>query len=82
VVEALACGTPVIAMARGSMVELLEDGRDGALVGSVDEAVQAVGRIAGLDRGAIRAAARQRFDRSRMASRYVDVYRAVLGGSA
>ena len=50
VVEAMACGTPVIARARGSMSELIRDGENGFLVDSLDEAVAAVRDSAGLDR--------------------------------
>jgi len=78
VAEALACGTPVVAFDRGSMAELIEDGYDGWLVRTNDEAVAAVNRVAGLDRSGIRASARRRFDARRMASQYVDVYRRVL----
>ena len=78
VAEALACGTPVIAHPRGSMTELVEDGRTGFLVDGVDEAVAAVERAGGLDRAAIRAAAVARFDRAVMVDRYVEVYRSVL----
>ena len=55
VVEAMACGTPVIAFERGSMAELIEDGTTGFLVDDVDGAVGAVDRVAALDRPAIRA---------------------------
>jgi glycosyltransferase involved in cell wall biosynthesis len=78
VVEAMACGTPVVAYRRGSMPELVEDGVTGFLVDDVDGAVAAVDRVATLDRSAIRAAAVSRFDRRTMAAKYVDVYRSVV----
>ncbi len=78
VVEAMACGTPVIAYDRGSMRELIVDGRDGVLARSLDEAVAAVETVVHLDRAAIRAAAVARFDRATMVAQYVDVYEAVL----
>lgn len=78
VVESLACGTPVIALQRGSMPELIDDGVTGFLVEGVSSAVDAVGHVDTLDRAAIRAAAVSRFDRRVMARRYVDVYRSVL----
>jgi glycosyltransferase involved in cell wall biosynthesis len=78
VAEALVCGTPVIAFDRGSMSELIEDGRDGWLARSADEAVVAVERVAALDRASIRASGCRRFDASRMCAQYVDVYRGVL----
>jgi hypothetical protein len=61
VVEALACGTPVIASNRGSMPELIVPGVTGFLVDSVDEAVDAIGCIGDLDRAACRTAASARF---------------------
>jgi glycosyltransferase involved in cell wall biosynthesis len=78
VVEAMACGTPVIAHARGSMPELITDGATGFLVAGVDDAVRSVDLAGALDRGAIRAATVARFDRAVMVARYVDVYRSVL----
>ena len=78
VVEAMACGTPVIANRRGSMPELIDDGVTGFLVDDIDGAVTAVQRVGGLDRAVIRAAAVSRFDRRTMAAKYVDVYRSVL----
>jgi glycosyltransferase involved in cell wall biosynthesis len=80
VVEAMACGTPVIAHRRGSMAELIDQGESGYLVATPADAVAAVDRAGGLDRAAIRARASDRFDRATMAGRYVDVYRAVLDG--
>src|SRR3546814_20033 len=61
VVEALACGTPVIAFRRGSMPELIEDGVTGFLVDTLDQAVAAIGQIDRLDRRACRVAAVKRF---------------------
>ncbi len=78
VVEAMACGTPVIAHARGSMPELITGGATGFLVHGVDDAVRSVDLAGGLDRAAIRAATVARFDRAVMVERYVEVYRAVL----
>jgi glycosyltransferase involved in cell wall biosynthesis len=80
VVEAMACGTPVIAYDRGSMRELVEDGRDGFVVADVDGAVAAVARAGNLDRGAIRRAAVERFHHDRMVDAYVDVYEGILAG--
>ncbi len=78
VVEAMACGTPVIATARGSMAELIDHGSTGYLVTDSAEAVDAVGRVADLDRDAVRAATVQRFDAATMVDEYVSVYRAIL----
>lgn len=79
VVEALACGTPVIAFNRGSMPELIEHGVTGFLVDSVDEAVAAVDRIGEIDRAACRASVAARFTVERMADRYLNLYRSLLG---
>ena len=75
VVEALACGTPVIAYARGSMPELIEDGVTGFLVRNLDEAIAAIGRVGGIDRAACRRAAERRFSVDRMADEYLALYR-------
>src|SRR5712672_799761 len=79
VVEALACGTPVIACNRGSMPELIDPGVTGFLVDSVDAAVDAIGRIGEIDRAACRSAVSTRFTVDRMADRYLDLYRSLLG---
>jgi glycosyltransferase involved in cell wall biosynthesis len=77
VVEAMACGTPVIASSRGSMPEIVRDGESGFLVGGLDEAVAAVGRVAGLDRAAVRASVERRFDVNRMVDDYLALYRRI-----
>ena len=78
VVEAMACGTPVIATRRGSMPELIDDGITGYLVQTVDEAIEAVHVVDRLDRDMIRVVAVDRFDVSRMVDQYVAVYAEVL----
>jgi glycosyltransferase involved in cell wall biosynthesis len=75
VVEALACGTPVIAYARGSMPELIEDGVTGFLVRDMGEAVAAIGRVGEIDRAGCRRAAERRFSVDRMADEYLSLYR-------
>ena len=80
VVEAMACGTPVVASRRGSMPELVDDGRTGFLVDNVEEAVLAVNRAAILDRHAIRDDAVTRFGRDRMIDAYLDAYELVVNG--
>jgi Glycosyl transferases group 1 len=80
VVEAMACGTPVIAFRRGSMPELIDHGRTGFLVDSVDEAVAAVDRAGSLDRLRVRGQAVARFDKARMIDAYLDAYRELLDG--
>jgi glycosyltransferase involved in cell wall biosynthesis len=78
VVEAMACGTPVIAHARGSMPEIVREGEGGYLVQSVDEAVAAVQASADLDRLAVRASVERSFDAERMVDQYLEVYQRVL----
>jgi glycosyltransferase involved in cell wall biosynthesis len=79
VVEALACGTPVIASNRGSMPELIDHGVTGFLVNSVDEAIDAISHIGEIDRAACRAAVSARFTVDRMVDRYLELYRSVIG---
>jgi glycosyltransferase involved in cell wall biosynthesis len=79
VVEALACGTPVIATKRGSMLELIDHGVTGFLVSSMDEAVDAIGRIGEIDRAACREAVSAHFTVDRMADHYVGLYQSLLG---
>jgi glycosyltransferase involved in cell wall biosynthesis len=78
VVEAMACGTPVIAYPRGSMPELIEHGVTGYLVDGVDAAARAVADASRLDRAVIRRVAEQRFGAERMVDEYLSVYRRVL----
>lgn len=80
VIEAMACGTPVIAVRRGSMPEIVKDGETGILVRSAGDAVTALSRIDGIDRAACRRDVEERFSVESMADRYVDLYRRILGG--
>jgi glycosyltransferase involved in cell wall biosynthesis len=77
-IEALACGTPVIAWRNGSVPEVIDDGRTGFIVESLEEAVAAVDRIVDLDRHACRQAFEERFDAASMARKYVEVYRRLV----
>lgn len=78
VVEAMACGTPVIAFGRGSMPELIAEGVTGMIVDDVAGAVAAIHETAMLDRAAIRATAVERFGVDRMVDQYVSVYEQVI----
>jgi glycosyltransferase involved in cell wall biosynthesis len=73
-IEAMACGTPVIAFRRGAMQEVVEDGVSGWLVDDVDGAVAAVMRLPDLDRSRCRRAFESRFTAARMADDYLDLY--------
>jgi glycosyltransferase involved in cell wall biosynthesis len=78
VVEAMACGTPVIATGRGSMPELIRPGENGFLVASEAEAAAAVKAAAALDRAAVRASVEHRFSVERMVGKYVEAYERVV----
>ena len=78
VIEAMACGTPVIANRRGSMPELIDDGVTGFLVDTIDEAVEAIERIGEIDRSAVRCAVAERFTVERMADAYLALYRRII----
>ncbi len=73
-IEALACGTPVIAFRNGSVPEVIEDGVTGFIVENVDQAVEAVERVAGLSRARCRQVFEERFSAHRMARDYLAVY--------
>jgi glycosyltransferase involved in cell wall biosynthesis len=77
-IEALACGTPVVAFARGSVPEVMHDGLSGFVVSTVDEAVAAVPRALALPRERCRAYFEDRFTASRMAAAYVRLYEKVI----
>uniref|UniRef100_F4CBT7 Glycosyl transferase group 1 n=1 Tax=Sphingobacterium sp. (strain 21) TaxID=743722 RepID=F4CBT7_SPHS2 len=80
VAEAMACGTPVIAMNKGAMPELIRDGITGFLVSDVPEAVQAIHRIHNLGRDRCYHWATSRFTKEKMTEDYITVYHRILGG--
>jgi len=77
-IEAMACGTPVIAFNRGSVREVIEDGVTGFIVETIEEAAAAVERVPSLDRARIRAAFERRFTAEVMAMGYEAAYQTVL----
>jgi len=82
VVEAMACGTPVVAHNRGSMTEIIDHATTGFVVENAEEAVQAIELVGDLDRPAIRGAVLDRFSAETMVTKYVALYRSVLNGRA
>jgi len=78
VVEAMACGTPVIAFDRGSMPELIQSGKNGFLVKTVAEATEAVARIDTIDRAYCRRHVEKYFTVERMIREYTQVYETIL----
>lgn len=76
-IEAMACGTPVIAFRRGSVPEIIDEGVTGFVVDDEAQAVRAIGRLGELDRHRIRARFEQRFTANRMAGEYLRHYEAL-----
>jgi glycosyltransferase involved in cell wall biosynthesis len=77
-IEAMACGTPVLAFRHGSVSEIVDQGVTGAVVDTMDEAVKMLPRVIALDRRAVRRRFEQRFSSARMAADYVAIYRSLL----
>jgi glycosyltransferase involved in cell wall biosynthesis len=73
-IEAMACGTPVVAFRGGSVAEVIDDGETGFIVDTLDQAVEAVGRIDRVDRRDCRRVFERRFSVKRMAKGYVCLY--------
>lgn len=80
-IEAMACGTPVIARGRGSVPEIIEDGITGFVVENDEEAAEAVKKALMLDRRLIRRRFEERFSSRRMARDYVRVYEKLIAGA-
>jgi glycosyltransferase involved in cell wall biosynthesis len=78
-IEAMACGTPVLAFRRGSVSEVIDEGVTGHVVDSADEAVRKLGQVLALDRGRVRRRFEERFTVSRMAKDYVSIYEKLIG---
>lgn len=78
VVEAMVCGTPVVAYRRGSMPEVVDEGVTGYVVDSDEGAVEAVAAAIRLDRAVVSARARERFSSERMVDEYLRVYEELL----
>lgn len=74
-IEAMACGTPVIAFRRGAVPEVVQEGVTGYIVDGVEEAAQGVEQVQGLNRAVCRRVFEERFSVRRMAEALVDIYR-------
>jgi glycosyltransferase involved in cell wall biosynthesis len=81
-IEAMACGTPVLALCNGSVPEVVDEGLTGYVVDSVDAAVRTMGRVLALDRQAVRRRFEERFSAERMARDYVRLYQTIAGERA
>ena len=79
-IEAMSCGTPVVAWRNGSVPEVIENGRTGRIVGNLDEAVIAVDEVLALPRVEVRSAFEEQFTVRRMAADYVRVYERLITG--
>jgi glycosyltransferase involved in cell wall biosynthesis len=80
-IEAMSTGTPVIAWREGSVPEVIEDGRSGFILSSIDEAVEAVARIDRLPRAGVRRAFEDRFTVQRMARLHVAAYQKLIASA-
>ncbi len=79
--EALACGTPVISSPRGSLPEIIEQGKHGFLVNNVDEGVAAIGKINLIDRSVCRKHFEEKFSSSVISQKYVKLYLNLIDGN-
>lgn len=77
-IEAMACGTPVLAFRKGSVPEIIEDDVTGRIVSTVNEAMLALPNVIALDRRTVRQRFEERFSATRMARDYVNVYRRLV----
>ena len=77
-IEAMACGTPVLAFRRGSVPEIIDNGVTGQIVDTEEEAVRALPQVLALDRRAVRRRFEERFSAARMAADYIQVYRSLM----
>jgi glycosyltransferase involved in cell wall biosynthesis len=81
-IEAMACGTPVIAFRSGSVPEVIDEGVTGFVVNDEEQAVQAVSRLGNLDRRRVRERFEERFTAGRMAADYVSHYQELLNSGS
>jgi glycosyltransferase involved in cell wall biosynthesis len=80
-IEAMACGTPVLAFRNGAVAEVVDEDVTGCVVDSIEEAIPALDRVLALDRGLVRQRFEERFSVTRMADDYVSIYKQLLDKS-
>lgn len=78
VVEAMACGTPVIAFGKGSMKEIIQNGKNGYIVSNIEEMTQSLKDIPNISRSLCREIVVKRFSQQRMVKEYIEVYKEIL----
>ena len=78
IIEAMACGTPVVALNKGSMPELITNGENGFLVNNSDEAIERIKEIDNISRIKCRKVVEEKFSKESMAKKYIDVYKKIL----
>lgn len=81
IVEAMACGTPVLAFNKGSMPEIIQDGVNGFIVSGIEEMAGKIKAVINISREACRATVESRFTREKMVKQYIEVYKEILGNS-
>jgi glycosyltransferase involved in cell wall biosynthesis len=81
-IEAMACGTPVLAIRCGAVAEVIDDGITGHVVDTTDAAIERLGAVLALDRSRVRQRFEQRYSAARMARDYVKIYERLLGAAA
>jgi glycosyltransferase involved in cell wall biosynthesis len=77
-IEALACGTPVIAFDNGSVSEIIDNGKTGFIVNSTEEAVKAINNLNRISRYECRRVFEERFSSERMTQDYVSLYQSII----
>ena len=81
IVEAMACGTPVLAFNKGSMPEIIQDGINGFLVSGIEEMAQKIKAVKNISREVCRATVESKFTREKMVKEYMEVYKEILKNS-
>jgi glycosyltransferase involved in cell wall biosynthesis len=80
-IEAMACGTPVIAWNYGSVSEVIEHGINGFIVNTMDEAIEAIKNIHKIDRKKVRENFEKRFTVKKMTDEYLNAYKEIISSN-